>query len=638
MAGWSSDPFKSSKTDSGSYIEGYIHLDQTIDKAALSSSVTAKLYVRKANDTTTLTQSTEGTWSYGIQIGSDAITKTVSKSVLTDWVYLGTLSVNLDHASNGTLSVRVQAFITAPSGTTLAGKTANYDKTKSLDTIDLPTTIDSITCSTDYLDGVITAKYTPKAAEFYNQFKTYVMINGKENEIYSQNLGKKSTSQQTYTIQFTADQLSKIYGLVKTNINVTIRVKVLSFRNSAYTQYVGTYFNEYLEIVLTLPTSVAPKASLTIVKNNPNSWIKGKNIYVAGLSGLSATLSATPSAGIDEKDLTYTITYDGAPYNAKTLNVTTLRKSGNIVAQVTDPRGRYATVTEPINVLSYSAPAIASIQVERGTYKNGWTPSEEGPDVKVVFKTTLSLTSYDNTYSAAFKIDGSSKTPNYGATTGLKTGTDCTVYFLGINGEVSHTLALTATDLAGGAGTANFTIPTIRITIEFNESGNGIAFGKTSEKDAFECGWDAEFRGSVKRIKDDGSIVTLDDTGWIDLGISGSVTTTSSTSAGHYIGCAYRVVNGNHVYVAFNVRAEYSGSAVTVSGNPIPSEYRPKLQPYAIVTLNGKRVSRILVSRTTGHAMIDWIHNVADDTDGTYTPEPEVHTATWIDGYIDYFI
>ena len=116
------------------------------------------------------------------------------------------------------------------------------------------------------------------------------------------------------------------------------------------------------------------------------------------------------------------------------------------------------------------------------------------------------------------------------------------------------------------------------------------------------------------------------------------MSTTSSTSAGHYIGCAYRVVNGNHVYVAFNVRAEYSGNSVTVSGKPIPSEYRPKLQPYAIVTLNGKRVSRILVSRTTGPAMIDWIHNVADDTDGTYTPEPEVHTATWIDGYIDYFI
>ncbi len=636
MAGYTITLPKSSS--SGSYIEGQVRLDQTIDKAKQSSSVTAKLYVRKGSTTTTLTIPTEGTWSYKLQIGDTAINTTVSKSVLTDWVYFQSISVNLKHASDGTLSIHLIASVTAPTGTSLVGETTKYDKTINLQSIQLPTTIDSLTCSTEYLDGVITAKYTPKVATFYNQRKVYVNVNGTLTEIHSQNLGQQAASQQTHTIQFNDEYLAKIYAAVKTTINATIQVRFITYSNSTYTARVGTV--QYREIVLKIPTSVAPAAALTLKPVNSNSWIAEKNIYVAGLSGATATLAATPSAGIKEEELTTTITYDGATYNAKTLNVSTLKKSGNIKfdAKVTDPRGRSATATKSITVLPYSAPTISKMQVDRGTYNNGWTAADEGSDVRVIFKTTLSLNANGNVYSAAFKVDGSSKAPNYGATTGLKSGTDCTVYFLGINGEASHTLAMTVTDKTGGTGTANITIPTIHITIEFNDSGKGIAFGKTSEKDAFECGWDAEFRGSVKRIKDDGSIVTLDDTGWIDLGISGSVTTTSSTSAGHYIGCAYRVVNGNHVYVAFNVRAEYSGSAVTVSGNPIPSEYRPKLQPYAIVTLNGKRVSRILVSRTTGHAMIDWIHNVADDTDGTYTPEPEVHTATWIDGYIDYFI
>lgn len=507
MAGYWLNLPKSSTTSSGSYIEGYIDLNQTIDKTALSSSVTAKLYVRKGNATTTLTEPTEGTWSYKLQIGNTVVNKTVSKAVLTNWVHLDTLSVNLDHASDGTLSVRIIASITAPSGTTLAGKTTNYDKTLSLGSIALPTTIDSLTCSTDYVDGVITAKYTPRVATFYNRCKAYVMVNGKENEIYSQNLGQKTTGQKTHTIQFTAEQLSKIYGAVKTTINATIRVRFLTYKNSTYTSWDGTV--HYLEIVLTLPTSVAPTASLTLKPVNSNSWIAGKNIYVAGLSGVTATLSATPSAGIKEEELTTTITYDGATYNAKTLNVTTLKKSGNIgfTAKVTDPRGRSATVTKSITVLPYSTPAIASIQIDRGTYKDAeWIAADEGQDVRAVFKTTLSLTNNGNVYSAAFKIDGASKSPNHGATTELTSGVEYTVYFLGLNGEASHTLAMTVTDRAGGTGTANITIPTIRITIEFNDSGSGIAFGKTSEKDAFECAWDAEFGKTVSiggnQIKD----------------------------------------------------------------------------------------------------------------------------------------
>ena len=621
---------KSSLTSSGSYIEGYIDLDQTKNEATLSSLVTIKLYVRKGNDAITLTEPTAGTWSYKLQSGSIVVNETVSKSVLTNWVHLYTLSLNLKHAADGTLSVPIIASITAPSGTTLEGKTTSYNKTVSIGSIDLPTTVDSLTCSTAYLDGIITAKYTPKLADFYNQCKTYVMVDGKENEIYSQNLGKKSTSQQTYTIQFTADQLSKIYGLVKTTINVTIRVKFLTYRNSAYTNYVGTYFKEYLEIVLTLPTSVAPTASLNITKNISNSWIKGKNIYVAGLSGLTATLSATPSAGIKAEELTHTITYDGATYNAKTLNVTTLKKSGNIVAKVTDPRGRYATVTEPINVLSYSAPAIASIQVERGTYKDGWTPNEEGPDVKVVFKTTLSLTSYDNSYSAAFKIDGSSKTPNYGATTGLKSGTDCTVYFLGINGEASHTLALTVTDLAGGAGTANLTIPTINITIEFRDTGKGIAFGKTSEKDAFECAMNAEFSGSLAKKLADNSLLEIDDTGWISMGTSSSVSTGTDTGR-NGPGCYYRVINKRHVYVVFNAGFTFSGSAIVVNGTALPAGLRPKRKAYAMNLVSGRAFARTGVN-TSGNVVIDWVQNIAS------AAQTESASTTWIDGYVDYWI
>ena len=623
---------------SGRYIEGKIDWTSTANSSSGTSSVTAKLYVKKGHTDMALTEATDGIWSYKLTVDGTEWTGTASKAVLEEWVLLTTRTVSsILHGTGGAKSITISGSVTAPTGTLFEGHTTKGSKTVALDTITRATAINSLTCSSDYVDGTITAYYTPQSNAYYNRYIVYVNVSNALTEIYRKNLGTKSASQQQESLDFTIEnRLTKIYDAVPNSAKATIRVTFQTFSNSGYTSQIGS--DQYREITLTLPLTVAPTVSLTVTPVNSNSWLNSKKIYVAGISGATASLSATAGAGADLASTT--ITYDGASTETVKLNVSTLKKSGNIkfTAKALDTRGRSATVEKAISVLSYSAPAITSMQAERGTYNNGWSRDDNGKDVKLVFKTTLSLTANGNVYKTAFEIDGSAETPSNSTTSGLSSATEYTAYFLNVDGEASHTLTLTATDSVGKTGTAKLTIPTVNITMEFNDSGQGIAFGKTSEKDAFECAWDAEFHGTVKRIREDGTILSLDDTGWIDLGISTSVTTTSSTSAGHYVGCAYRVVNGNHVYVAFNVRAEYSGSAVTVSGNPIPTEYRPKLQPYAIVTLNGKRVSRILVSRSTGHAMIDWIHNVADDTDGTYTPEPEVHTATWIDGYIDYFI
>ena len=625
-------------SSSGRYIDGKIEWNSTASASSNTSTLITKIYVRKGITTDeTLTIPTDGNWTYIITVDGTSVSGMINKSVLEEWVLLGTHTTTVTHNTDGSKSLTISGSITAPAGTLFVNHKTSGSKSVSLESISRVTTIDSLTSPNHRLDDTITALYTPKSSTCYNRRVIYLNVNGTLTEINTENLGQSAASQQTHTIKFSTDHLSKIYAKVTNTATAKIRVTFRTYSNSNYSTQIGS--DQYREIDLTLPTSVAPTASLKITQVNNNSWLAGKKIYVAGLSGATVELTATPS--INAQVTSTKITYDGTTHNAVQLNVTTLKKSGNIAfdAKVVDSRGRSATDSESITVLPYTPPVITSLTVERGTYSNGWTADEDGPDARVVFKATLTLINEGNVYSVTFKLGGKTTTPNHGTATNIGSGTDGIVYFLGLDSEKSYTLQLTATDKAGGTGTASITIPTANVTIEFHKSGKGIAFGKTSEEeDTFECAWDAEFRGSVKRIRENGSIVTLDDTGWIDLGISDSVTTTSSTSAGHYIGCAYRVVNGNHVYVAFNVRAEYSGSAVTVSKNPIPSEYRPKLQPYAIVTLNGKRVSRILVSRTTGHAMIDWIHNVADDTDGTYTPEPEVHTATWIDGYIDYFI
>lgn len=486
----------SSTTTSGSYIEGKIDWVSEANTSTGTSRVTANLYVRKANATTTLTIPTEGTWTYSMTVNGVSWTGSVSKPVLESWVLLTTrTSGDIPHDVGGAKSITISGSITAPAATSFKGLETNGSGTAQLDNITRATAIDSLTCSSTYADGVITAKYTPRNSGYYNRRIMYVNVNGSLTKIHTVDLGTKAASQQTHNMQFNADELSLICTKVVNTAKATIRVTFQTYYDSGYKTQIGQ--DQYLEISLLLPLGIAPTAALNITPVNSNSWINSKNIYVAGLSGATAVLSAGPGEGATLSSTT--ITYDGVVHNTVRLNVTTLTKSGNIefVAKATDSRGRTATDPKTITVLPYSAPAITKLQVERGTYDSEWEAAEDGPDVRAVFNTTLALTDKDNTYTTTFKLDNSVISPDHGDVSGLSSGTEYTVYFVNLDGEASHTLTMTATDRAGGVGTAQLVIPTIHITIEFNDSGKGIAFGKTSEKDAFECDWDAEFNKDV---------------------------------------------------------------------------------------------------------------------------------------------
>jgi hypothetical protein len=120
---------------------------------------------------------------------------------------------------------------------------------------------------------------------------------------------------------------------------------------------------------------------------------------------------------------------------------------------------------------------------------------------------------------------------------------------------------------------------------------------------------------------------------WVSLGLSNSVSESESNcgrgSAG--TGCFYRVVNDNHVQVAFNCAFTYSGSAITVNLEAIPAEYRPSRNVYAICATGGRAAARILVN-SSGNILVDWIQILSS---AEATTESAVN---WIDGYIDYFV
>lgn len=481
---------------SGSYIDGKIVWTSTVvDVTKRWSSLNVKLYVRKGSTDTTLTIPTEGTWSYNLTINGQTYTGTNKKSVLKDWVEVISYTIpTVLHDYDGSKSVVISGSVTAPAGTSFAGHTSSGSGTAKLDTIPQATTIDSLTCSSTYVDGTITALYTPKSSAYYNRCIAQVYGSNAWVTIYTRDLGQQSASQQTYTLKFDADKLSTIYSTV-TRSTVQIRVVFQTYYYSSYSTKIGN--DQSLTLTLSFPASATPTAALTVTPVNTSSWIASKNIYVAGLSGVTATLAATPGAGASLTKAN--IIYNGTAYSAGKLNITTLNKSGSIefVAQVTNSRGQFVGDSKTINVLPYFVPTIRTLTVERGTYKSSWTADDNGPDVRVYFIASLALTDYANTYSVTFTLDGNTVTPDTGNPTGLRHGIDYALHFLNVDGDRSHTLTVSFTDLAGQSKSATIIIPTTQVTMDFNDSGKGIAFGKASEKDAFECAMDAEFTGDV---------------------------------------------------------------------------------------------------------------------------------------------
>ena len=345
----------------------------------------------------------------------------------------------------------------------------------------------SISSATKYLDSTITCTYTSNDADYYIKRDVYLNIDGKLTSIRSANLGKKAVGEQTSEINLSEEELSKIYSLVK-NTTATLRVTFSTYNDSAYTDKVGS--SSYKEINLTLPLSVKPTVSLSVSPVSSQSWIASQGIYVTnGVS--SAKFKITGEAG-EGATLSYTAltTPDGSLTKGSTFTIN-FTEPGNYTFKATavDSRGRIDTATKTIKGLPYGAPVIAVLQAERGTYGSKWTVDDNGTDVLVKFNTKLHLADNGNTYSAAFKIDGASATPADGSTSELKSGAECTAYFKNVDGEKSHRLALTVTDRVGVAMSTTITLPTINVTIEYNESGKGVAFGKPSEKKALECAW-----------------------------------------------------------------------------------------------------------------------------------------------------
>lgn len=173
-----------------------------------------------------------------------------------------------------------------------------------------------------------------------------------------------------------------------------------------------------------------------------------------------------------------------------------LTDSGSITftCTATDSRGRVSDpVTVTISVVEYSTPTVTSVLSQR-CLQNG-TLNEDGTYIKSNGQFTFASCSNKNavTSKVYYREVG---TENWSTGVRFTSGTAVV-----IAGSASADKAWEVKyELQDAFTTVSFIdiVSTSYSTIDFRLGGKGVAVGKVSEKDAFECAMDAEFTGSVK--------------------------------------------------------------------------------------------------------------------------------------------
>ena len=340
---------------SGSYIIGKIVCDTTADYDRNNSDVTCRIYVRKDNDSLTLTIPTGGTWAYSMTINGKAFSGTVSKDVLLDWVLLATVTVSdIAHNDDGTKSIAVSGWVTAPSGTTLSGHKTSGSGTVTFDTVPRASTMASAGNIT--LGEKCNVKWTPASASFRYKLKFSLGNWSYTTEAIHPNRKTLYTYDGYAVPMDAANQIPNSY-------TGTMTVTLYTYSDAAATKQVGSTDSETFSIMV--PSSAKPSVTMTLSPvHSLGATFDG--LYIQGFSKVKATLEAEAQYGA--KIQYYDMTVEGKTYGLQDdytseylPNYGTIFVSGHAVDSRT--YGGYAD--RYINVIPYTKPKIQNVSVKR---------------------------------------------------------------------------------------------------------------------------------------------------------------------------------------------------------------------------------------------------------------------------------
>lgn len=435
------------------------------------------------------TDGTSGTTAYNLydkptvslKVGGSAKTPTINYldtrnlKVCT----LATWTGNVTHNSDGTLTLPIVVSWTVPNLTYLAS--GSISGNASLDRIPRATK-PTLSSSSVTMGSSITVTISPADTSFKHK------IRYEFGSLVSQIDGVKVGG-----TQITSDYISSgtVTFTPPTSLGSQIpnansgTCKFLLYTYTSSGSHIGT---ESINITVSVPSYTPTISNIALTGNNLLS-----SAYVQGKSTVSATVTASSSYGATIQS--YSSTVDGKTYTGSSFTSSALSNGSKTVAvTVTDTRGKTATLnSSAITVYAYANPSISSFTVER---------QEDGTTVIATVKGTISAINNKNAKTITVTLNGVTQTITSSSYT-----INGTTTFTGISTDNTFTATAKLQDSYTSV-TKDATLPTVAVTMDFHNSGKGVALGKVAEEaDLFEVAWKTKLNKATE-IKDN-NLATL---------------------------------------------------------------------------------------------------------------------------------
>lgn len=285
-------------------------------------------------------------------------------------------TITVTHKTNGSGTVKVRTWM----DTDISAGVVEQTKSLTLTTIPRATTVDTISCTSSYLDGTILYQYTPKSKSYYNYL--FIQVNkgnGTGQIIRRTKMGQKPVEALVAgAVKFTEEELAFIYEQIPNTSSASLTLVIDTYYDSDYTQKIG---QSKKDITLSVPLDVSPTATLTIT---PVSDVATEEaVYIKGLSKVKCEFSnARAKYGATITKYWFSVQDETQEGTQDTFTSDYLDTSGTVSVQglITDSRGR-TTVWAPINinVLDYRTPTLDSLTCNtsyfNGTITYKYTPA-----------------------------------------------------------------------------------------------------------------------------------------------------------------------------------------------------------------------------------------------------------------------
>ena len=405
-------------------------------------------------------------------------------------VELGTTTHVVEHDAGGKASFTAQAKWAIEATIGSPGVTYHSITTDEVTFVlnDIPRASTPIITNT-YFGSPINISWNPAMASY----KYVVSI---ESTVSSESLPSSGTIAPGSTSTYTYSEFTVPYSMITTTTSLEQWKCTLSTYDSNM-NLIGSIIQYFY---LQVPTNEHTVPGLIVVSEPIDGF---RNYYLVGRSSAKLSLTITPKYGATLYSTTVKIngrivqtSYD--PDIDEIILPVITSSSTVYTVEVTDSRYKTTTQNVEITAYTYSDPEMTLVTSRR------WNVSTSSYDdnswrIKCEFNASCSDINSENTCSVnlQYRVKGAEEYQNAGTITSGYISPDPSLLDpRAFSPDNTYELMYTVTDSVG-----NYSIYYDIISTSFtlmNFSPKGIAFGKASEGDKFECNLDVEFKKSVK--------------------------------------------------------------------------------------------------------------------------------------------